>query len=56
MILNRYKQMEGSSGTVAVYRAGERMRRIFADRRRVSSGAVVPDERGGTGWETLKER
>ena len=28
----------------------------FADRRRVSFGAVVPDERGGTGWETLKER
>ena len=46
VILNRYKQMEGSSGTVA----------DFADRRRVSSGAVVPDERGGTGWETLKER
>lgn len=29
MILNRYKQMEGSSGTVAVYGAGERMRRIL---------------------------
>ena len=29
VILNRYKQMEGSSGTVAVYGAGERMRRIL---------------------------
>ena len=56
VILNRYKQMEGSSGTVAVYGAGERMRRILRIGRRVSSGAVVPDERGGTGWETLKER
>ena len=55
VILNRYKQMEGSSGT-----GGVRGRRAdapdFADRRRVSFGAVVPDERGGTGWETLKER
>ena len=29
VILNRYKQMQGSSGSVAVYGAGERMRRIL---------------------------
>ncbi len=29
IILNRYKQMEGSGGSVAVYGAGERMRRIL---------------------------